>query len=87
MSEKFSIVNTLDLRKLQNEIGLFIARNREENPYIFMSKETINAIYEPERFDHIAKECKEKNADRKYFAFGYRTFENNDLKFGEIEIR
>lgn len=84
MSEKFSIVNTLDLYKLQREIEVYIARTNEKNPYIFMNHDTMEAIYE---YDRFLPEVKIDSKKYKHRCFGYKVFEDNELEFGVIEIR
>lgn len=86
MSEKFSIVNRLDLYRLSNEIEVYIARTNEKNPYIFMSNETIEAIYETNKFLPYISHKSQPNKMTARFE-GYKVFEDNELKFGEIEIR
>ena len=44
MSKKFSIVATIDFNKLDNEIGEYVKRNGNFDPYIFMSEDTAEAI-------------------------------------------
>lgn len=87
MSEKFSIANTLDLYKLEREVEVYIAKTNEKNPYIFMSHDTIEAIYEYNQFLPYMS-CHKSNPNKMtHRAFGYKVFEDNELKFGEIEIR
>ena len=86
MSEKFSIVNRLDLYRLENEVKVYIMRTNEKNPYIFMSNETIEAIFETNKFLPYMSHKSQPNKMVARFE-GYKVFEDNELKFGEIEIR
>ena len=90
MSKKFSIVKTLDFGKLDYEIDGYMAMTGEKNPYLFMNKDTVDAIAS----DHEAICVRPYEAifathreDRKGYYCGYKVFMDNELKFGEIEIR
>lgn len=96
MSKKFSIIKELDLEKLDKGIDEYSIVTGEVRPYIFMSKDTIASIankvskYDVKvnllnevalRFTTLGKggSCGLYN--------GYKIFENNDLAYGEVEIR
>ena len=88
MSKKFSIIKTVDIDKLYTDVHKYVYETGEKNPYIFMCDDTIDAI---------AKEVMEPYMTKgKYFVAkngvvaeycGYKIFSNNELKFGEIELR
>lgn len=93
MNKKFSIVKTIDLDKLSNEINKYIKETGETNPYIFMHDDTADAIESAitvpylhyiER-DYVGRKIARDNAIAEFC--GYKIFHNNSLKFGEIEIR
>lgn len=94
MIEKFSIIKTLDLDKLDNMIDKYICMTNKRDPYIFMSNDTANAIVDitnpldvfstKENFNKKSKDGV-NGANAEYT--GYKVFINNDLKFGIVEIR
>lgn len=89
--ETFSIVDKINVNKLNTKVEEFIYREGHE-PYIFANKETLDALVKP-----IEQELKFISASTgvvssfktclvgKYH--GYKMFEDNTLKFGEIELR
>ena len=89
--EKFSIVEKVNVNKLNENIAAFIHKYNYE-PYIFTSKDTIEALTKPieqdSKFistvtgiDSSFKSC----LIGKYS--GYKLFEDNTKNFGEIELR
>ena len=80
MTEKFSIVKQLDMCKLDEGINKF-RMVKGYDPYIFMNFRTMEEI--------------RNVTERKLNCFimiinkykGYKVFEDNDLLFGEIELR
>lgn len=83
MSEKFSIAMTINTSILDSKIARYLNSNKEESPYIFMNEDTVNAIA-----------CAYEVVPRIYYKNGvvgryqgYKVFLDNDLKFGEVEIR
>lgn len=88
---KFSIVKEIDesvLRKNMYEQQETVRNNTgDENyyPYIFANKDTINRLA-----DHggvsVFKDAKILNGLVGYY-LGNKVFEDNTLKFGEIELR
>ena len=48
MSKKFSIVTEINLSKLDKEIEEFMDETGEINPYLFMSNETFEKLYNTE---------------------------------------
>ena len=87
MSNKFSIINRIDLDKVNEEIHKHIMRTGEINPYIFMNKETSVAIDNafPESFIDPCLKTDYQGAIGYWEC--YKIFINNDLEFGEVEIR
>lgn len=89
--ETFSIVDKIDVNKLNTKVEEFIYR-KGYRPYIFANKETLEALVKP-----IEQELKFVSAATgavssfkaclvgKYQ--GDKMFEDDTLKFGEIELR
>lgn len=89
--ETFSIVDKINVNKLNTKIAEFTYREGYE-PYIFANKETLDALAKP-----IEQELKFISAATgvtssfktclvgKYQ--GNKMFEDDTLKFGEIELR
>ena len=96
MSRKFSIIATIDFNKLDNEIGEYVKRNGNFDPYIFMSEDTAEAIkneYEVEYGldvkdinSNVNPKGDIKNGVKAMYC-GYKVFINNDLRYGIVEIR
>lgn len=87
MSKKFSIVQSINLNKIHNEIDDYIIQNNCFEPYLFMSEETIKAITDEFdlKYSGISFESDSRGVKGTYT--GYKVFINNDLKFGIVEIR
>lgn len=89
--ETFSIVDKINVDKLNTKIAQFVYREGHE-PYIFANKETLDALVKP-----IEKELKLVspttgivNSFKSCFIGKYqdnKMFEDDTLKFGEIELR
>ena len=95
MSKKFSIMTIIDLNKLDNEINEYIRLTSNDDPYIFMNQDTVDAIEDEFRLkfgmpikdiDINNLNAKLKNGTKAEYC-GYKVFINNDLKFGIVEIR
>ena len=88
MSKKFSILKTIDIDKLYKDVNEYIYETGEKNPYIFMCDETANAISEEVMEPYMIKNKHffDRNGVIAEYC-GYRIFSNNELKFGEIELR
>lgn len=92
-SRKFSIVKTIDIDRIFNEIDNYINQNGYDYlPYLFMNKETADAIeYEVEKCSPVifdASLSDKHSKDGIYGKFtGYKIFIDNGLKFGVVEIR
>ena len=91
MSKKFSIVKEIDLNKLSRKIDEYRHETGENNPYIFANDETIRAM---------VNDCSDCFVAADVFATlissgkgrvgtyeGYKLFPNEDLKYGEVELR
>ena len=89
--ETFSIVDKINVDKLNTKIAEFVYREGYE-PYIFANKETVDALVKP-----IEQELKFISASTGVVSSfktclvckyqGYKMFEDDTLKFGEIELR
>ena len=91
MRKKFSIVK-VDIDKLNENIMDYIYETGEINPYLFMSKDTIIAFLEelePCLGVYLTKDLLGKTRLNGKIGLyeGHKVFENNDLSFGEVEIR
>ena len=82
---KCSIVKTLDYNVLNGNIAIYQEANGEE-PYLFMSEATANAI-----LDDVNKKLLSPIS---FEASGYigkytgcKIYQNDDLEFGEVELR
>lgn len=89
--ETFSIIDKINVNKLNTKIAEFIYREGHE-PYIFANKETLDALAKP-----IEQELKFVSAVTGTISSfktclvgkyqGNKMFEDDTLKFGEIELR
>lgn len=86
MSKKFSIIKTMDTNKLHYEINNHINNYDEDSPYIFMNIDTLEAIA-CECIPEIELRTCEKPDGYVAQYESNKVFINNDLKFGEVEIR
>lgn len=91
MSRRFSIIKTIDYDKISSEIEEYKMRTGEK-PYLFMHIDTIDTIWNKLKFT-LTKfvdplyVLNNKSADMKAEYEGCKMYVNNDLKFGEVEIR
>ena len=89
--ETFSIVDKININKLNTKVEEFIYR-KGHRPYIFANKETLDALVKP-----IEQELKFISASTGVVSSfktclvgkyqGNKMFEDDTLKFGEIELR
>lgn len=89
--ETFSIIDKINVDKLNTKIAEFVYREGHE-PYIFANKETLDALVKP-----IEQELKFISASTGVVSSfktclvgkyqGNKMFEDDTLKFGEIELR
>ena len=89
--EIFSIVDKINVDKLNTKITEFIYR-RGHKPYIFANKETLEALMKPVeqelKFAPIATGNTAMGLFKAIDKYqGNKIFENDTLKFGEIELR
>ena len=95
MSKKFSIVKQIDFKKLDRIIDDY-KQETGKYPYIFVNRETIKAMftYCSDTFTEnyifsIADIIAAKNSN--YYKIGsykgLKLFPNDDLEFGEVELR
>ena len=94
MGRKFSIVATIDLSRIDDEIEEYVSLNGSFDPYIFMNEDTVRAIenevgaHDIVVVDGIDLSNKRNTKDGMYATYsGYKMFINNDLRFGIVEIR
>ena len=85
MNKKFSVVKTLDTSKIHREIYDYIKDTGEENPYIFMNTATIEELAREHYPTYISYGRPLHGYTAKFE--GYNVFVNDDLMFGEVEIR
>ena len=88
MGERFSIVKTINIDKIFEEIDNYIMITGETNPYIFMNEDTSKAIDDEVGIAKWIDPSAKSNYKGIEATFtGYKIFINNDLKFGIVEIR
>ena len=89
MGRKFSIIRAVDLNELNMQIEDYKCETHELEPYIFANEETIKAIVESININwwdiEIISKTKGRGIVGRYE--GYKLFPDNELKFGEVEIR
>lgn len=90
MNRKFSIIATLDLDKIDDEIEKYVNQvggsfNPFFEPYIFMNADTARAIASQVGADIKTSKAIKSNAGSTYK--GYKVFIDDDLRFGTIELR
>ena len=91
--ETFSIVENINVDKLNTKIAEFVYREGHD-PYIFANKETLDALIKPieQKLNFITSST---GSTRIYVGKsclvgkyqGNKMFEDDTLKFGEIELR
>ena len=84
MSKTFSIVKTIDIDKIFDEIVNYALNTDEEHPYVFMNKDTVAAIAREIEIPNV-NDIKLNGIVARFK--GYKVYLNNDLTFGEVEIR
>ena len=89
--ETFSIVDKININKLNTKVEEFIYR-KGHRPYIFANKETLEALVKP--IEQEIKFVSAATGDVSSFKTclvgkyqGNKMFEDDTLKFGEIELR
>jgi len=92
MRDTFSIIK-MDLDKLNRKIDEYVNITNKSNPYIFMSENTAKSVdftISPlNLFLRITSKYKDEHEPNGRIAeyTGHKIFINNDLEYGEIEIR
>ena len=77
--QTFNIVKTIDLDYLDKKIKEYIAE-KEQKPYIFMNAETIKTVFNTANiYKPYLSVCYEYE--------GCKVFTNDDLQYGEVELR
>ena len=89
--EIFSIVDKIDADKLNTKIAEFIYR-KGHRPYIFANKETLEALVKPveQKLKFVSAATGVTTSFTSCFIGKYqenKMFEDDTLKFGEIEMR
>ena len=85
MIGRFSILKYMDLEKINKNIKIYEDSTGKE-PYLFMSNETANAVCK-QATSYLGTLFPYKPNDVLTLYDGYKVFPNNDLEFGEVEIR
>lgn len=85
MRTKFSIIKTIDIDKLGFEIDKYIITTGKTDPYIFINTDTADAINREFDLPHMSTKKRIPGYVSTYE--GYKIFFNDELEFGEVEIR
>ncbi len=89
--ETFSIVDKINVNKLNTKIAEFVYREGHE-PYIFANKETLEALVKPieQELKFVSTATNVTTSFQSCFIGKYqdnKVFQDDTLKFGEIELR
>lgn len=89
--EKFSIVDKINVNKLNTKVEEFVYREGHE-PYIFANKETLDALVKPieQELKFVPTVAVGTTSFKSCFIGKYqdnKMFQDDTLKFGEIELR
>lgn len=89
--EIFSIVDQINVDKLSTKVDEFICR-KGHRPYIFANKETLEALVKPieQELKFVSAATGAVSSFKTCLVSKYRgdkMFEDDTLKFGEIELR
>ena len=75
------------MNELDRMIGEYQCYTGETNPYLFMNKNTIDAIPTvDDTLYNLRQVCAKVNGITGYYC-GYKVFRDDTLDFGEVEIR
>lgn len=87
INRKFSIIQKIDINELDNMISKYTCLTGETDPYLFMNKNTIDAI--PTADDLLSNHRKTTAIVNGIVGCycGYKVFRDDTLDFGEVEIR
>lgn len=94
---KFSITKGLDIGRLNRKIEEATSKLemlQMENPYIFMNEDTLDVFMDNLLVHEIKTDALDESIPRKYYNqtifgryHGCKVFIDNDLEYGEIELR
>lgn len=89
--EKFSLVDKINVDKLNTKIAEFVYKEGHE-PYIFANKETLDTLVKPveQELKFVSAATGIVTSFKRCLVGKYRgnkMFEDDTLKFGEIELR
>ena len=89
--EKFSLVEKINVDKLNTKVAEFLYKEGHE-PYIFANKETLDALVKPieQELKFVSTATGIVSSFKGCLVGKYRgnnMFEDDTLKFGEIELR
>lgn len=89
--ETFSIVDKINVDKLNTKIAEFVYKEGHE-PYIFANKETLDTLIKPieQELKFVSAATGVTTLFKSCFIGKYqdnKMFEDDTLKFGEIELR
>lgn len=89
--ETFSIVDKINVNKLNMKVEEFIYR-KGHRPYIFANKETLDALVKPieQNLKFVSSTTNITTSFKSCFIGKYqdnKMFQDDTLKFGEIELR
>lgn len=89
--ETFSIVENINVDKLNTKIAEFVYREGHD-PYIFANKKTLDALVKPieQELKFISAATGAVSSFKTCLVGKYqgdKMFEDNTLKFGDIELR
>ncbi len=83
---KFSILKGIDIGVLDSMILEYMRQTGNRCPYIFMSEETISHLPEANTTSQNTMARLKSSGMIGYYT-GYKTFVDNTLEFGMVEIR
>ena len=86
MGKRFSILGDISLNKLDNYIDNYEDKNNMYNAYLWMNRDTLDAIT-LEYFIACGRKIEVRTKDGLPEYQGYRIYIDEDLQFGEVEIR
>ena len=88
MIGRFSILKPLDLEKIDKNIEIYECETGNV-PYLFANEETIRVMFNDCGVEFVTKEKFESLQQHGKVGVynGYKIYPNNDLEFGEVEIR
>ena len=87
INRKFSIIQKIDLNELDNVINKYTSLTGETNPYLFMNKNTIDAIPTvDDTLNQLRQISAMVNGLTGHYC-GYKVFRDDTLEFGEVELR